>query len=350
MTTPQDNRFARRLNLIRYAFGFRDHEHFTAKKRRAEIDLSRGKFAELLWDYMERHWADLEIPEGWPAEDVSKVLPRHETATRWFRDETQPSSKQLPGIVAALNKMLIDARNGEAFLTAKGATGRFQIDERFNFDVLNVDPKRKPGHQLAKEMGFRVEEFDEWWAEASNGANGSLLATEQLKFVGAYLIFRLHAEQDAVLQRDLVFIYENEERNGLRGVLIGSTEPPWRGDFELGRSTLSATMKRTSDFHGTQINTISLAHRGGANILHGFRTRIVEGIDSNIACYRVLMLKAEEERYASYLTEDLDDDIVLRGLHSAVQMKEGEEQGDEKLQLIREVSADGAADRRGDDL
>ncbi len=315
MTTTKKNSFSRRLNLFRFAFGFRDHKYFKTAARRADIDLSQGHFADLFRSYIHKYWDDYETPGGWSSsDDIARAAPTDTTITRWLRGQSKPSRKQLPGIVAALNKILSDARSDAAFLKSKRTQDESLIKPKFKFHVENIDSTQMPGHQVAEAMGFPIDKFDDWWMEASGPSVMSSLSSTARGFLGVYYVYRLHADEDGGLQQDMLVIFENESRDGLRALLVGSSEPPWRGDVVLGQNTISVLLKRTGDIIGTQINAMSLVYRNGSDMLHGFRTRIVDGNVFNIAAYRVIIMKSDDSDLAGYVNDNLEEDHVAAGL------------------------------------
>jgi len=339
MTQNHDKLFAKRLNLIRFAFGFRDHKHFRAGAKSTGIDLGQGHFADLFRKYSCGNWDKFTVPEGWSrSEDIAQSAPTDTTITRWLRGESHPSRKQLPGIVAVLNAILSDARADDAFLGTKHVEDTFLIKPKFVFDVKNVDPEETAGRHFAEAMVFDITLFDNWWKDASGPSVESKLNVMERTFLGIYFVYRLYAEKNAAMQQDVLVVYQNEARDGLRALLVGSTEIPWRGDITLGRSTVSALLRREGDLIGTQINIMSLAHRGGAELMHGFRTRIVHGAEFNIAAYRVILSKRNDVAHEKYLEDDLDNDQVAMSLMSSSKLiSDRDYSSDPQLQLIRDA-------------
>ena len=307
----------------------------------------------MLRDYIGRYWGDFELPDGWSDENVASAPPVDATVTRWLRGERTPTEKQLPGIVAALNKILDDHKASSSFLRSKGAEADAAIaSKRFRFDIDNIDVSKTPGHILAKSMGFIVEGFDDWWVDVSGPDNPSKLSSLETKLLGVYLCFRQHANESKGLQRDAVIFYENEERDGLRALLIGAGEPYWRGDVLIGRSTVSVLLQRQDELNGKQINTLSMLYDDdNVTVLHGYRTRVIKEVARNIGAYRVFLHKLADEKWESYLDENLEDDMVVRGMASfSEEIQKSAETASSFLQNIRGMLETAQMEIPGDDL
>ncbi|MEO1015132.1 MAG: hypothetical protein AAFX08_08085 [Pseudomonadota bacterium] len=308
--TKRRRQLHKRLNLIRFAFGFRDHAYFKPKDSRTGIDLAHGNFATAFKDAIWRAWTREELLKafGGAGDGIKYDPPADATVDRWLRGETDPGADQYPGIAHALNWMLSHARTSPGYLKSKGVADEPLIAAKFSFDAASVDPRTTSDRELAEDMGFDIGVFDEWWDHAGASNQASKLSQVESRLVGFYHSYRLHAEKDGGLQQDVILIKENDARDGLRALMVGNSEPPWRGDLVVGRNTASSMLIRSNMYIGTQVNTISLAHVEKApGLLFGFRSRIIEESSNYIAAYRMLLVRAEEPRYQAYLDEDIDD-------------------------------------------
>ncbi len=306
--------FHNRLNRIRYAFGFLRHEHHDSGDKKGQPDPSKGAFPSLFFRHMQKAWAELGAgADGAPPSDV--------TVKRWFTGETDPAADKYPGIVRVLNTILTLARKDPNFLKNAGATGDFLFDEKFYFSEENLNQGNEP-HKLAEQIGFPIGDYEEWWGKAEIFSLKNGLDASAQKYVGVYFAFRFPSDQQdySRLRQGVVVIKMSKEGAGLELSFIGSRDgPPWTGGLQKGQNTLSALISRSNEEIGTHINTVTLVHDSAyPNILHGFRTRIVERNTRHIAAYRLILWRPDDEDLQEFTKENLEDDNVLDVLKAHV--------------------------------
>ncbi len=310
---PNSKQFHRRLNLIRFAFGFRDYAHYRNGANQGRIDLAAGAFANLFKSVAFSAWRRLPPPPGVDPSQASPDHPQETTMDRWLRGVSDPYAKQHHGVVFVLNAMLAAARQDPDYLIDAGAVDPMAFNEHYAFSVEDLDPIALEPRFFAEKMGFDIRLFDEWWtgAQAAADRDTSTIPNPARQYIGFYYGYQHHAEDKDEIQRHVYLVHENAARDGLQLFVAGPAEQVWEGDLVMGQNAFSAVVSKHDETLGLQANTVSLAHDdGNPDLLHGFRTRTIEKAPRHIASYRVLLLRMREARYEVFSSEDLSDQAV----------------------------------------
>ncbi|MEM1193669.1 MAG: hypothetical protein AAGH42_09795 [Pseudomonadota bacterium] len=318
-----DNRadFSQRLELISFALGFTEFGHHRRGKLKGQIDPWTGQFAALFIKEMYEAWnEEMPRPDAYPDDDYAKIPPQgknNETERRWFRGETNPQQKQLPGIVETLQTILTKARDQDHhtnYLTNEHADDDVKMkNTRFIFTWQLLDPAKTPFRKLASEMGVDISAYDEWKAGATSKVEDELYDKKLRRYRGYYHAYRFHADEENVLQQNVVVIREARTFAGLEMYFFGDDDIPWYGEISRGQNTLSVLLKRTGGPDGDHVNTMSLVYEEKIpNLLHGFRSRILNKNPRHIAAYRIILIKQEDERYDSMIDADFSERQNIR--------------------------------------
>ncbi|MEL7488464.1 MAG: hypothetical protein AAGJ87_14755, partial [Pseudomonadota bacterium] len=96
-----------------------------------------------------------------------------------------------------------------------------------------------------------------------------------------------------------------------------------RGEMLIGRSTMSATISRSSPQKGTQVNSISFVYDDDtldieSNLmLPGFRTRVVDRFEDYMVAYRVIAVRQSNK--TDLLNANLDEAEIIERLKAYCQ-------------------------------
>ena len=294
------------LLLLRYALGFRDWQRAVKSD---VLDPARGGFQQVFYDTAVQFWRRTDpLDEDFTAQDVRK-MPAEATMRRWFLG-TKPSAKYIPGIIFILNKILEQReKEGSQYIFA-GAERVPHIPLEFRIDRFHLSMETR---NLAREINVDIEDFDVWRTKGEshvsrNNANEELNEARALS--GLYFVYRLSTFHPDHLQRTMMILREEADRDNLAIYMIGGSARPWRGDLVVGRSTLSSLIERSSPSHGRQINTLAVTYdieelNYKSDVFAGFRTRVISQSETHMQSYRIIVAKQSEE--AGLIDVDIDD-------------------------------------------
>lgn len=315
------------LLLLRYALGFRDWE---SAVKSAKLDWARGGFQTLFYNTAASVWSKTSPIDNSYTDDEIQTLPAAASLRRWFTG-TRPKPKSLPGILHTLNTILVQREEKGAQFVFPGAARVPHIPTGFRLDKFHLEMETRV---LAKEIGVDIEDFDAWRAEAqSHAPKGKVNAqlNEVRGHAGFYFVYRLSTFEPNFLQRTVMVIREEADKDKLALYMIGKSARVWRGALVVGRSTLSALIERSSEFHGRQVNALSLTYdhedlNYENDIFAGFRTRVISQSESHMQSYRVIVAKQAE--HANLVDEDFNDSAAVERLGLMCRSAEPETEND----------------------